>query len=121
MMSPRVRSVRGERYPFNDANGNRLATARLVSVSSSEHLMFDKVRLKSGKDVRVGTDVTFAGPRRLLEELFVDLKTSSLRAAFGLAPGDIYGAPPSVELHYHPKVSSTIKTGTSVDSAGKPY
>ena len=85
--------------------------------------MFGKVKLKSGKGVRLGTDVTFAGPRRLLEDLLVDPKSSSLRAAsaFGLAHGDRYGVPPSVELLYHPKVSSTITTGTSVDSAGKPY
>ena len=120
-MAPKVRYVAGSRYPFNDANGNRLATARLAAVSGSEPLRFDKVKLRSGKDVKLGTDVTFAGPMRLLEDLLVDPKSSSLRAAFGLAHGDRYGVPPSVELHYHPTVSTTITTGISVDSNGEPY
>ena len=120
-MPPRVRYVPGARCPFNGASGHRLATARLVAVVNSELLRFEKVKLRSGKDVRLGTDVTFAGPMRLLEDLLVDPKSSSLRTAFGLAHGDRYGVPPSVELDYHPMVSTTITTGTSVDSNGKPY
>ena len=121
MMPPRVQYGAGPRYPFNDAKDKCLGTARLVTVSSSEPLRFGKVKLRSSKDMIIGTDVTFAGPMRLLLDLLVDPESSSLRAAFGLGPDDRYGVPPSVELLYHPTVSKTIATGTSVDGAGKQY
>ena len=66
-MSSRVRGIAGQRYPFNDANYRRLATARLVDPPSSEPLRFDNAKPRAGKDVVLGTDVTFAGPTRLLE------------------------------------------------------
>ena len=112
-MSSRVRGIAKQRYPFNDATDRRLATARLVDPPSSEPFRFSTVKLRPRKDVILGTDVTF-------EQLLVDPKSSSLRAAFGLGPGDEYGVPPSVELLYHPTVSKKITAGGCVDS-GKPY
>ena len=120
-MSSRVRGIAGHRYPFNEANVNRLATARLVTTPSSEPLRFDKIKLRPRKDVILGTDVILAGPARLLQQLLVDPKSSSLRAAFGLGPGEKYVVPPSVELVYDPTVSKKITTGCSVDGAGTPY
>jgi hypothetical protein len=97
----RVRATRGYRYPFNDDNGKRLATARLVEAPGADPkkpLLFDMFKLKDSADVNLGGSVTFAGLTRLLQQLQVDPQSPSLRAAFGLRRDLKYGIDPSVEL-----------------------
>ena len=115
-MVPPIRGLAGVRYPIIDALGNRVATARLHcnSVGANGAAKLNQIKLVSRRDVPLGEQFTLSTSSSELNELRVNMTTSSLRAAFGLALTALYGIEPSVELLFWPSHAANYKLGISV-------